>query len=461
MESYNIDVASYTHMCVGLWTPSLFVRDYGRGLATRRGRESHPPLQTANLDEKRAMLEALKDNITAMEEKLKHQKTSAPVNNISTPPSFDSLVEHVNDLALDDTLCTNILAELQTLNLMRPGRGVKTQWLSPTDESYNYGKVLNSPMPIKDYPNICKLTQIVNSHPSTTGDMDCCLVTRYPSSKSTLSLHSDNEKLISQTSSICSVSFGAPRELQIVLNGKMLKNGEPDLSPDLVLPATDKTMNVMKPGAQSKMLHAVGKARGVSSKSQSEVRYSLSFRKINSAIKDDKAGTVEEDHPNTKADDKTQPKKKNVILVAGDSFAARLKADLLGKGKQDVRNIAKGGRKLEEVQKDIEDFVKKNPDVEVIKLFVSVGANDIRYCQNGIKHLKNAVCDLMRSIKTMLPGVKAWFQSIPPIHPNGSRFTARNVIQMNILIYDMCSRFRLFYLNAFHAFFNQQGCVNT
>ena len=37
-------VASYTHyMCVGLWTPSLFVRDYGRGLATRRGRESHPP----------------------------------------------------------------------------------------------------------------------------------------------------------------------------------------------------------------------------------------------------------------------------------------------------------------------------------------------------------------------------------------------------------------------------------
>ena len=30
-------------MCVGLWTPSLFVRDYGRGLATRRGRESHPP----------------------------------------------------------------------------------------------------------------------------------------------------------------------------------------------------------------------------------------------------------------------------------------------------------------------------------------------------------------------------------------------------------------------------------
>ncbi len=49
MESYNIDVASYTHMCVGLWTPSLFVRDYGRGLATRRGRESHPPNVPSNI----------------------------------------------------------------------------------------------------------------------------------------------------------------------------------------------------------------------------------------------------------------------------------------------------------------------------------------------------------------------------------------------------------------------------
>ena len=290
--------------------------------------------------------------------------------------------------------------------------------------------------------------------------MDCCLVTRYPSNKAKLSLHSDNEKLISQTSSICTVSFGAPRELQFVLNGKTLKNGKPDLTPDLVLPATDKTMNVMKPGSQDKMLHAVGKASGVSDKAQSEVRFSLSFRKIVSAIKEDETAVVEEDHPNTRADEKKQTKK-NIILIAGDSFAARLKADLLGKGKQEVRNIAKGGRKLEEVQKDIEDFVRMNPDVEVKKLFVSAGTNDIRYCQNGIKHLKNAVSDLMRSIKTMLPGVKAWFQSIPPINPNGSRFTARNVIQMNIMIYDMCSRFRLFYLNIFHAFLNQQGCINT
>ena len=53
--------------------------------------------------------------------------------------------------------------------------------------------------------------EIVNSHPLTTGEMNSCLVSRFPSHKATLSLHSDNEKIISQCSSICTVSFGAPR----------------------------------------------------------------------------------------------------------------------------------------------------------------------------------------------------------------------------------------------------------
>ena len=106
-----------------------------------------------------------------------------------------------------------------------------------------------------------------------------------------------------------------------------------------------------------------------------------------------------------------------------------------------MRNIAKGGQKIEQVQSDIENFVNANPDVEVKKLFISVGANGIRYCENGIRHLnKNAVGNLMRTIKTLLPGARSWFQSIPPINPNGSRFTARNVVHMNAMIYDMCSR---------------------
>ena len=140
---------------------------------------------------------------------------------------------------LDDTLCNDIHKELQSLNLSKRGRGVNTQWLSPTMDSYNYGQVINKPISINNYPNICKLMEIVNNHRSTSGDMDSCMISRYASSKSALHLHRDNEPLISQTSSICTVSFGASRGLSVFLD-----SNNDTKSPDLVLPASDKSMNV-------------------------------------------------------------------------------------------------------------------------------------------------------------------------------------------------------------------------
>ena len=134
--------------------------------------------------------------------------------------------------------------------------------------------------------------------------------------------------------------------------------------------------------------------------------------------------------------------KKIIVLIAGDSFAARLKADLLGKGKKEVINIAKGGRKIPQVQKDIEDFLTSNPDVLVSKLFISIGANDIRYCEDDIRHLKSALCNLMRAVKLRLPNVKIWFQSLPPINPDGSKYLQRNVLKINTLIDNLCSRFK-------------------
>ena len=165
---------------------------------------------------------------------------------------------------------------------------------------------------------------MVNNHPSTSGDMDSCLITRYASSKSTLRLHRDNEPLISQTSSICTVSLGAPRELSIVLDSN--KNSD---SPDHVLPATDKTMNIMKPGAQSKMRHAVYSGNVVGE--NEKVRFSLSFRKIK---------PPQEEQVALSQVNEQVTKKQKIVLVAGDSFAARLDEKLLGKNKQVVKNIA-------------------------------------------------------------------------------------------------------------------------
>ena len=410
-------------------------------------------LNAATLKQKELMLNAITASIAKTEPSATVQ--SEPVN---APVKIEDLVEHVPDLGIDDDLYYFINEELLSLQLQNArGAGVKTKWLSHKSESYNYGKVSNKPSDIKQFPNILKLMDIVNKHPSTTGDMDCCLISRYPTHKSTLRWHSDNEmEIISQSSSICTVSFGAPRQLQCALG---INNDKSKKTPkaDLVLPAIDRTMNVMKPGAQQLMLHAVGAGKESSDRSE-DVRFSISFRRhspvdsMNQSQLSSSAGQEQTSGPKKTAD---------VVLIAGDSFAARLDPKLLGKGKKDVRNISIGGRKIEAVEKDIEEFLTANPQLGISKLFVSVGTNDIRNCKNGVKHLKKALSDLMHKIKSLLPNTKVWFQSIPPINPYGSKYIARHVLLMNNLIFDMCSKFRLYYLDIFPVFLNWNGSLNS
>ena len=66
----------------------------------------------------------------------------------------------------------------------------------------------------------------------------------------------------------------------------------------------------------------------------------------------------------------------------------------------------------------------------------------------------------MREINRFLPDTKVWFKSIPPVNANGCRFTERNVLSMNVLIYDMCTKHKLFYLNIFGAFIDRYGHRN-
>ncbi len=307
-------------------------------------------------------------------------------------PDISSFVEHVPDLGIDKQLEQDIMQELSSLNLLNSAsRKVKTQWLSPTSDNYEYAAVCNKPKPIDGFPNICKLMSIVNAHPSTTGDSDCCFVTCYSSSKKSLKLHKDNEDLMCQSSSISTVSFGAPRKLEFVRDGKTTAKGKRDLTADISLDASHLTMNVMKPGAQKIMKHRVPK--GISHGDNSKIRYSLSFRKIvpqstsparssNVGLKPTPASTMKSLSP-----DSSSIHKKRAVLIAGDSFTARLDEKRLGKGKMEVVKVAQGGRKIQEVQNDIEKFVAANTQYDIHKVIVSVGTNDIRHCKNGVKHL--------------------------------------------------------------------------
>ncbi len=438
----------------------------------------------ASLDEKKQMLSMLSTEI-AKSEYLSQNSTSkqmpnpniatantsadAPAVTSSTPAgslgSLATFVEHIPDLGIDQALENGILDELSSLRLTGDTKSnkVKTQWLSPTSDSYKYSGVCNDPMPISKFTNICKLMGIVNSHPSTTGDADSCLVSCFTSSTQSLKLHKDNESLMAQSSSISTVSFGAPRKLQFVRDGKVNKKGNRDLSADIELDATNLTMNIMKAGAQQVMKHRVPAGAPVPNKP--DLRYSLSFRRIvtqpNSSTIASQKATPDVSTPSQTTNDKGLPRKQPAVLVAGDSFAARLDADRLGKGKMKEINIAHGGFKITDVQKKIEKFMETNTQFDIEKVILSVGTNDIRYCKSGIQHLKNSICDFMKFVKVAFPSAKIFLQSIIPLAHNNCPYVTSNVLKMNNLLYNLCSRFHLFYLDVFGSFLNRWGYRNS
>ena len=135
-------------------------------------------LKTTSLEQKHLMLKALSENIKPVENIPASTRCS---NSDPNNTDIQNLVEHVEDIGLDKSLYDSINTELASLQLKKPGRGVKTKWLVPSSDNENFESVFSSPKPIVKYPNICKLMEIVNNHPSTTGDMNSCLVSRFPS----------------------------------------------------------------------------------------------------------------------------------------------------------------------------------------------------------------------------------------------------------------------------------------
>ncbi len=370
--------------------------------------------------------------------------------------SISDFVEHVTDLDISKELSSGVLKELSELKLRTKGsKGkpakVKTKWLSPSDEPYNYGAIVNNPKPISDCPNIVQLMNKVNSHPSTSGDMTACLVSCMSSARSNLSYHADDEPLMAQDSDICTVSFGPERSLDFIWQSRNPpgRKGAPP-TPDYSVPATNHSLNIMRPGCQQQLMHRVppGKAGGV--------RYSLSFRKIVP-----KKESENEHRPSTDmSSTSVSPNKKKVTLLAGDSFFERLDEKKLGKGKQEVYKVAKGGRKINAVEKAIESFVTEHPELEIKTLFVCIGTNDIRNCKQGVKHLKTPLSDFMKRIKVLAPSAKIFVQSLLPLPPNGDPSVVRNVLAMNNLMYSLCVKYKLFYLDVLPSFLNGVGFRN-
>ena len=231
--------------------------------------------------------------------------------------------------------------------------------------------------------------------------MNAYLVSCMSTKNSSLSYHSDHENMIDQNSNICTVSFGAASTLDFI-NKNSHHSGRKWTPPqtEFSVPATNHSMNVMKAGCQSFILHRIppGKVGGV--------RYSLSFRRVLSQpanINPDPPSTSCKS-PNGTTNVVSTPAqgKKKIVLLAGDSYFERLDMEKLGKGKQSVFKIAKGGRKIDAVLQSLNEFSADNPELDVTKLFICVGTNDIRNChEGGVSHLKTLYKPFLTPLKNV------------------------------------------------------------
>ena len=169
----------------------------------------------------------------------------------------------MENLAIDEDLSNGILEQISSLELRTKGKKgrvakIKTQWLIPKLDGLNLENTICKPKNISDYPFVSKLMDLVNQDANTSGDMNACLVSCMSSKECNLRYHSDDEPVIDQGSDICTVSIGSDRNLDFIrkTSGHHGKKDIP-LTPEYSVPANHHSLNVMKAGCQSYLLHRV------------------------------------------------------------------------------------------------------------------------------------------------------------------------------------------------------------
>ena len=354
----------------------------------------------------------------------------------------EDTVELVHDVCDDRTL-RNIWSECESLKLDDDNRKAPSQWLSQISEPYIYpdSNPVHNAKVINLFPGSTNLLEQINNDPQYTGPLDSCLILKYSSSSTSISIHADDEDCIDQTKSICNFNIGATREIEFFekygtkpgVAGKHVKS----------VVMENNSITHMKPGTQQVLKHLVrGSQPGIPEK-----RYSISLRGL-TKLRDSSgnAQCVEQPSPNsnkalTSLDKEQSTPKRHICLIAGDSYAARLDATRLGRNSLCVENIAVGGATIPKVTKQLEDFVTKN--------------NDVRFCSQGINHLRGPLKQFCNRLRELFPSTtKIYFQSLLPLPCNNSYdwITNTNVIEFNRFIFNECIFWRFYYIDAFDKF---------
>jgi len=412
---------------------------------------------------------------------------------VSNTPKASDYVVQLTLAQMSENFMDELWAEAASLNLIKSGSDkVQTLWLSLKPGPYKFGGRTYLAKDLKKYPATKLLMDMVNSSPETTQNMDCVLLSYYPT-KSALTFHADDEPHICQNSSICTFMLGETKMFDVIKKSAKVTRKTSSASPDLSLALKEGSLTVMKPGCQQLFKHGV-RPGIVPSTTKRTGRFAWSFRHYGST--DEELSDISSDSellmqhsvtttpikplnlsssapspafspafspvepsqsstptkhmpPNDPAPPKRVSRVEPITLMAGDSFYRDLSPDKLGKGKKLVKNISKGGSTIKQVEESLKKFASDNPPVT--KVFLSIGANDIRYAKCGVQHLKTPVADLLRTTKELFPRAKIWVQSILPI-PQQREMMITDVQDMNVLIFRACMRLKVFFLNVSETF---------
>ena len=112
---------------------------------------------------------------------------------------------------------------------------------------------------------------------------------------------------------------------------------------------------------------------------------------------------------------------------------------------------ATGRNKLQNISSDLDTFYEEHGEENVVKVFISAGVNDMRYCSNGIYHLKTKITQLINKVELYFPHAKIFFQSVLPVYIE-NRHTVKNILDFNRMLYDICLQRKCYYLNIFGLF---------
>ena len=381
--------------------------------------------------------------LRSMVEELHRRLTGLYAANVADP---STLIEYIPVFVEEEDEVTALQSELETvMHGNRSQTHVTSQWLALDLEAYEFGHKSYPAKNLKDFPSLLKLMDKVNDNPLVSGVMNSCLVNYYGNNDVAGRLHSDNEQRISQTSSICTVSLGPS-----IRTIDFRKDGSSPIVKSLTLQSGSAF--IMKPGCQRVLKHKLNK-----SSVDDGFRFSVSFRA--SLTKSPKSTTPNLASPDIVSDDDCRVP---TVLIAGDSIARDLHANKIGKDKINTANIGVGGYNIHRTLKAIEKYHDENSSkVNVKKLFISVGTNDIRYVYSrGVKHLKAPLIRLLDRAKELFPSAEVYVHSVLPGFEENC-WTAGNVMDVNRLIRSVCSEKGVYYLNFFRLFLQNNGNRNA